>query len=149
MTRPASSSLQPTNVKRSEQSPIILPVNWLEERLFFLHHCLHIVLFESISDSLRTDGMGVDGIDVICGLDSIIQLPRLNLIDDSPLVQGRELGRTACSDVFLDGFHFLCNPPNSRLANTSFPCYLSAGMTILKEGNDGLMFVRVNGLDGE
>ena len=93
--------------------------------------------------------MGVDGINVICGLDSIIQLPRLNLIDDSPLVQGRELGRTACSDVFLDGFHFLCNPPNSRLANTSFPCYLSAGMTILKEGNDGLMFVRVNGLDGE
>ena len=45
--------------------------------------------------------VGADGIDKFYSLVSIIQLPRLNLVDDPPLVMGGELGRMAIFDVFL------------------------------------------------
>jgi hypothetical protein len=61
-------------------------------------NCLRILLLQDISDCLSTDWSGVNRIDLVGGLFCIIQLPSLNLVDNSPPVQGRV---SAGIDVFL------------------------------------------------
>ena len=62
------------------------PKQWL----FCLDYCLEMVPFQFIPDSLWTDRLLNDGIDIVCGLDSIVYFASGNLIDNPPLVSVRE-----------------------------------------------------------
>ena len=52
------------------QSPLL--VSGLQQWLFYLDYCLEMVPFQCIPDSLWTDRLLNDGVDIICGLDSIV-----------------------------------------------------------------------------
>jgi hypothetical protein len=54
----------------------------LEKRAFLLGNGLKMILLQCISDSLRSDRTGDDGIDKTGGLDSIVKLSSGDLSND-------------------------------------------------------------------
>ena len=59
--------------------------------------------FKNLVHSLRGDRVGDDGIDVLCGLDSIGNLPSGGLCNGSAFRGGRELGGTTRMRLLMVG----------------------------------------------
>ena len=120
-----------------------------EEGNFPLYNYLQTMLQECPFDSLNANVTTVDKIDQISTLPSILQLSRLDFVDNSPLVLRRELGGPACFDVFLFGKGYFTDPPNSRATNICFFDHLSDRMTREKEGSDGFLEGGRDGMHGK
>ena len=84
----------------------------LKKGAFLLGNGLKMILLQCISDSLRSDRTGDDGIDEIGGLDSIVKLSSGDLSNNRLLVMRRELGRTTSHVVFLVPVHLFFDSAN-------------------------------------
>ena len=70
------------------------------------------------------------GINDICGLNSIVKPPRVDLSDNGLLVMGRKLGGMATRIVLIVSIHFLPNFADSTKAYTSFIMDLMIGIAL-------------------
>ena len=100
----------------------------LDHRDFLLCCWPKASFLQYIPNSLRSNRVGYGGIYELSGLDSIVKLPRPDLMDNWLFITRRKLGRTATRMIFLIPLHLPTNPANVTLSQAHPSLNLTMGI---------------------
>ena len=127
----------------------LLTMRPLKHRDFLLCCWPKASFLQHIPNSLRSNRVGYGGIYELGGLDSIIKLPRADLMDNWLFITRGKLGRMATRMIFLISLHLPTNPANSILSQAHPSLNLIMGIPLIEERNNRRVLFSKDGFHKE
>ena len=118
----------------------LLSMYMFQHWCFFLCCRIKPIAFQDISDCLRCDWIGNDGVDVLDGLNSVVRPSSSDLSNNGLFITRSELERSSSQVVLLVPIHLITDSIDSPLPHTSSGLNFTVEIALIEKGKHRRVF---------